>query len=143
MLGKVVKESQRDWDDRLPQVMSAYRASIHSATGYSPNRLFLGRETRMPLDLIMGIPTEVEEPPQSTDAYVQKIKEKTEAAYEIARQKLRVAAERRKETYDIKSYESRIFRKRLGLVLVSKKIYEEVTHVAKHVHRTICNCSSH
>jgi len=51
MLGKVMSDLQRDWDDRLPAVMAAYRASPHDATGYSPNRLFLGREVRMPLDL--------------------------------------------------------------------------------------------
>ena len=102
MLGKVVKESQRDWDERLPLVMAAYRASVHSTTGYSPNRLFLGRETRMPLDLVMGVPKEDEGQPQSTDAYVQNLKEKTEAAYEIARRELRVAAERRKKTYDVR-----------------------------------------
>jgi len=61
MLGKVVYESQRDWsqrdwDDRLLFVMAAYRASPHSSTGYSPNRLFLGRENRMPIDLLMGLP---------------------------------------------------------------------------------------
>lgn len=33
---------------------------------------------------------------------MQETKEKTEAAYEIARRELRVAAERRKKTYDIK-----------------------------------------
>ena len=55
MLGKVVSESQRDWDDKLPSVMAAYRASPHSSTGFTPNRLFLGRENRMPLDLVMGL----------------------------------------------------------------------------------------
>ena len=102
MLGKVVKESQRDWDERLPQVMAAYRASPHSATGFSPNRLFLGRETRMPLDLVMGVPAEDEGQPKSTDAYVQKIKEEAEATYELAREELRVSAERRKKTYDVR-----------------------------------------
>jgi hypothetical protein len=102
MLGKVIKTSQRDWDERLPQVMAAYRASVHSATGFSPNRLFLGRETRMPLDLVMGTPIEDDGQPRSVDAYVQKIKEETEEAYEIARRELRVAAERRKKTYDIR-----------------------------------------
>jgi len=102
MLGKVVKESQRDWDQRLPQVMAAYRASPHSSTGYSPNRLFLGRETRMPLDVIMGMSTEDDGEPRSTDVYVQKMKENAEISYEIARKELQVAAERRKRTYDIR-----------------------------------------
>ena len=56
MLGKMVNENQRNWDERLPLVLAAYRASPHTSTGYSPNKLFLGHETRMPLDLVMGVP---------------------------------------------------------------------------------------
>jgi len=56
MLGKVICDLQRDWDERLPLVLAAYRASSHNSTGYSPNQLFLGREVRMPLDSIMGSP---------------------------------------------------------------------------------------
>jgi len=33
MLGKVVQENQRDWDERLPFVMAAYRAAKHQSTG--------------------------------------------------------------------------------------------------------------
>ena len=57
MLGKVVSESQRDWDEKLPYVLAAYRAFVHDSTGYSPNRLFLGRESRMPVDLAIGLST--------------------------------------------------------------------------------------
>jgi transposase InsO family protein len=102
MLAKVMKESQKDWDEQLPMVMAAYRASPHSATGYSPNRMFLGRENRMPLDLIMGVPTEDGMQPISTDEFVQRTKEEAVACYDLAREELRVAAERRKKTYDVK-----------------------------------------
>ena len=34
MLGKVAKDSQKDWDEWLPLVMAAYMASPHSATGF-------------------------------------------------------------------------------------------------------------
>ena len=44
MLGKVVSESQRDWDTKMPAVMAAYRATVDEATGYSPNFLMFGRE---------------------------------------------------------------------------------------------------
>ena len=54
MIGKVVSESQRDWDVWLPTVMSAYRASTHSATGYGPNFLVFGRENGMPADIVTG-----------------------------------------------------------------------------------------
>jgi len=46
-LGKVVSESQRDCDERLPLVLAAYRATPHEATGMSLNKLFLGHEVRM------------------------------------------------------------------------------------------------
>ena len=60
MLGKVVEENQRDWDERLPAVMAAYRASVHEATGYTPNFLMFMREHRAPLDVAFGQPEEEE-----------------------------------------------------------------------------------
>ena len=51
MLGKVVDESQKDWDRRLPQVMSAYNATVQQSTGFSPNFLVYGRENRALIDL--------------------------------------------------------------------------------------------
>jgi len=65
MLGKVVSENQRDWDVRLPQVLAAYRSYPHSLTGFSPNRLFLGRETSMPVDIIWVMPEEEREKTQN------------------------------------------------------------------------------
>ena len=44
MIGKIVSENQRDWDTRVPFVMSAYRASVHDAMGFMPNFLAYGRE---------------------------------------------------------------------------------------------------
>jgi len=100
MLGKVVSESQRDWDDKLPSVMAAYRASPHSSTGFTPNRLFLGRENRMPLDLVMGLPLQEAVGDTTVNDFVVDQREKAEAAYRTAREHLGVAAERRKKDYD-------------------------------------------
>ena len=46
MLTKCVRENQRDWDAKLSKVMAAYRASKHSATNLSPNRIVLGVRIR-------------------------------------------------------------------------------------------------
>ena len=100
MLGKVVSESQRDWDDKLPFVMAAFRASPHSSTGFTPNRLFLGRENRMPLDLVMGLPLQEAAGDTTVNDLVVDQREKAEAAYRTAREHLGVAAERRKKDYD-------------------------------------------
>ena len=107
MLGKVIMDSQRDWDDRLPMVLAAYRASPHESTGYSPNRLCLGREVRMPLDLIMGLPLEERESHGTADVFVRDMQEKSADAYALARKHLGIAAERRKTAYDIRTREAK------------------------------------
>lgn len=53
MLGKVVSQNQCDLDLHLPHVMSAYRSTEHESTGYSPCRLFLGRENMLCYPLIL------------------------------------------------------------------------------------------
>jgi hypothetical protein len=35
-------------------VMSAYRATEHESTGFTPCKLFLGREVTLPIDLVLG-----------------------------------------------------------------------------------------
>jgi len=53
ILAKVVSENQRDWDIHLPYAVAAYRATVHEASGYSPNFLMFGHEVRPPLDVVM------------------------------------------------------------------------------------------
>jgi len=101
MLGKAVSDSQRDWDDKLPLVLAAYRATPHVSTGMTPNKLFLGREIRMPIDLLMGLPPE--ETFKTTDEYLERLHHNASEAYQLARKHLRVSAERRKRNYDIKT----------------------------------------
>jgi transposase InsO family protein len=55
MIAKIVDENQRNWCEMIPSVMAAYRATVHETTGYSPNKLLLGKENRMPIDLIFGV----------------------------------------------------------------------------------------
>jgi hypothetical protein len=43
-LRKVVASHQRDWDERLPLFLLAYKASTHDTTGLTPAKLIFGRE---------------------------------------------------------------------------------------------------
>jgi len=56
ILGKIVRDDQRNWCEKVPIVAAAYRASVHEATGYTPNRLLLNREVFAPLDIVAGPP---------------------------------------------------------------------------------------
>jgi len=100
LLGKVVSDRQTDWDDHLPYVAAALRASPSEATGYSPNFLFFGREVSTPADIAYGLVPP--EPEPAYDDFVEQIREKMVAAYDIVRNNLRVAASRNKRYYDLK-----------------------------------------
>ena len=56
MLSAFVNKERDDWDEHLPYVTMAYRATVLESTKFSPNRLMLGRETNLPLDLMVGPP---------------------------------------------------------------------------------------
>jgi hypothetical protein len=55
-LRKVVSTHQRDWDERLPIFLLAYRASTHDTTFMTPANMVFGRELRLPCDLLLRSP---------------------------------------------------------------------------------------
>ena len=100
MLGKVVSDSQRDWVERLPYVMAAYRASRHEATGFSPNLLVFGREVRAPIDLVFGSPDD--SPPTNRAEFVERQESLYREAYSLMQRYLGEQAQRRKKGYDMR-----------------------------------------
>jgi len=48
----------QNWPSYLPTVMSAYRMTVHSVTGITPNMAMLGREVFRPVRLIAQPPNE-------------------------------------------------------------------------------------
>ena len=108
LLAKVIGPAQRDWHLWLPFVMSAYRATRHNATNYSPNFLMFGREFRAPLDLAFGPPDEDEGlGPQLYDGFVCKTGELMRKSYALVREHLKTAALRSKNAYDAKVREAK------------------------------------
>ena len=51
-------QDKKDWDLYLPQVMMAYRSSVQSSTGQSPNKMVNGREIMLPMAAAIGQPQE-------------------------------------------------------------------------------------
>ena len=98
MLSMFVSRNQKDWDKFLPMVMLAYRSTAQESTGYSPNRLMLGRELTLPVDIMFGQPSN-ESDCDSVD-YEEDLRNKLERAYEHVRINLRKAASRQKGIYD-------------------------------------------
>jgi len=68
----------------------------------TPNKLFLGHEVHMPIDVVMGLPPDDGQAASTPDDYLDKLKNDATNAYRLAREKLRASAERRKRQYDLK-----------------------------------------
>jgi transposase InsO family protein len=100
MIGRIISDKQTEWDELLPYVMAAYRASPHNSTHYSPNMLIFGHENRAPLDIVLGIP-EPESSHRSYDVFVEDVQSKLKAAYDLVRTELQTAANRNKRYYDM------------------------------------------
>ena len=99
MLSLYVADNQLDWDQYLSCMMMAYRATPQGSSQCSPNMLMLGRETELPVDLMIGKPPCSEEVTSKVE-YVCKLREKLEDAHEYARYQLLQSARRQKKSYD-------------------------------------------
>ena len=80
---KVVSSRQTEWGEHLPYVAAALRASRSESIGYSANFIMLGREVNTPADIVYGL--EDPEPVTSYDDFVESVRAKMSAAYEIVR----------------------------------------------------------
>ena len=77
--------------------MMAYRSSVHETTKCTPNLLFFGRETNLPVDLLHGSPPES---PPCPVAYVEWVKLAIQQAYHFVEENTRRSASRRKLLYN-------------------------------------------
>jgi hypothetical protein len=82
--------------------MAAYRTSVHEATGFTPNRLNLDRETRLPVDLIDGLPSDKDVRPTSYDKFVDARAERMVGDFESVRGNFGSRSNFRQDKYDVK-----------------------------------------
>jgi hypothetical protein len=59
-LRKVVATNQRNWDEKLPLFLLAYRASTHDTMGLTPASLVFVGELRLSCNLLFGVPPDKE-----------------------------------------------------------------------------------
>ena len=92
---------QTEWDLHLGYLPGAYRATPNESTRMTPNLLTMGREVRLPAELVFGSTnTYGGEEITSYGNYVDILRTRLQHAHEIARKYMSVAAKRSKELYD-------------------------------------------
>jgi transposase InsO family protein len=100
MLRCYVAKNQRDWDEKLPLVMSAYRSSVHATTQQTPYSLLHGTEYRLPIDLI--IPNTGCDVTTSNE-FVKRMKKRLATSYKAVREATGANMKIQKRCYDRKS----------------------------------------
>ncbi|KAG8194787.1 hypothetical protein JTE90_017228 [Oedothorax gibbosus] len=94
--------NQNDWDQKLPLFSLAYRSAVHETTGLSPSQMLMGRELRLPCDLLFGRPPD---DPSSPVEYLEDLKARLEDVHLFARERIDINTSRMKTRYDAKSHE--------------------------------------
>jgi hypothetical protein len=103
MIKAYLKGQDRNWDLNLGCLAAAYRATPHESTGVSPNLLMLGREVRIPAEIMFGSGTRhLGEEVTTYGEYVDLLKSRLQTSHEIARKHLLKTAEKQAELYDAK-----------------------------------------
>ena len=61
------RDDTSNWDSYLPLLMFAYCTSVQESTGCTPYQLVFGREGRLPIDVMFGLPPHY--PPMESNKY--------------------------------------------------------------------------
>ena len=107
-LGKMIRSfvslNKLEWDHHIPLLTAAYRSTVHPATGFTSNKLMLGREVNLPVDLLYPRPSVKDYP--EVHEYVSTLRDRMEECHDIARKCLKKAAERQGRYHDTRINEN-------------------------------------
>ncbi len=96
-----VGKHQKSWDIFVPQIAGALRSSVNRSTGFTPNRLMLGREVVAPADLVY--PCQLGEISGGcSEGYVHDLECSLKLAHETARQTLKTTQTIMKKDHDLR-----------------------------------------
>ena len=63
LLRVVTGREDKEWEQHLPAITLAYNTKVNNATGVTPSLAFLGREAKLPVDLVLQLPDKEYETP--------------------------------------------------------------------------------
>jgi transposase InsO family protein len=100
MIRAYIRGEQRNWDLHLGCLAAAYRATSNESTGFTPNKLMLGREVRLPGEVVFG---SKDQPLSTHGEYVDSLRTRMQKAHELARKHQESSTKRQKDAFDGKT----------------------------------------
>ncbi|CAI5669579.1 unnamed protein product [Oreochromis niloticus] len=98
MLGTLSDNEKLHWKEYVKPLVHAYNCTKNDVTGYSPYVLMFGRQPRLPIDLVFGLPVNAQK--KSHSQYVSDLKHRLEESFKIATSNAQKNAERNKTRFD-------------------------------------------
>ena len=98
MISKTVEKNGKNWDDKLPYVLFAYRTSVQKSTQESPFHLLYGRDPCLPTEEALAVPAtrclfEV-------GSYQEELVTGLQEAWGMAQKQVKKVQQRQKRNYD-------------------------------------------
>lgn len=101
MIRCYIQKNNKRWDVDLPLLAMALHSMVHRQTGYTPNRLMLGRETIQPIHLLLGtVPNAVKK--FDPESWIAHLSRSLNEVHQLARENLRTTQHRQKRDYDLR-----------------------------------------
>ena len=100
LLRTLPNEKKKKWPEHLPELLYAYNATPHAATGYTPFYLLFGREPRLPVDILLGGDQPEDNHPGDVHDWLTTHQSRLRDAYQKAGERLQNAAQSRKARHD-------------------------------------------
>ena len=98
MLGTLAEKEKSHWKDFVKPLVHAYNCTRNDTTGFSPYELMFGRQPRLPVDLVFGLP--MSQPNQNHSEYVQKLRSHLEKSYQLASENTEKSMQKNKTRFD-------------------------------------------
>lgn len=99
MLGTLERKQKTRWRDYVKPFVHAYNCTRNDVTGFIPYELMFGRSPRLPVDLAFGLPVG-ETPSKSPSQYVESLRSRLEASFQLALKCAEKSGEKNKARFD-------------------------------------------
>ena len=98
MLAKTTELNGKNWDEKLPFVLFAYRSTVQESTGESPFRLLYGRDPKLPTEDALSCP--VDRTQIDLTYYKTEVSSNLTEAWKLAQERIKKAQTHQKKQHD-------------------------------------------